>query len=78
MFKGEHFVDDDDVHNQAIAGLPGGSQGRQRQILSAAEQAIADKTPMHISYLSAPKEAEKFPTRDSRKSSTKSTARKRA
>ena len=67
MFKGEHFVAGDEVHDQAIAGLPGGHEGRQRQILSAAEQAIADKSPMHISYLSAPKEAEKFPTRDSRK-----------
>lgn len=67
MVKGEHFVSGDSVHEQLLDGLPGGQSGRQRQILNEAEGAIADKRPMHISYLSAPKEAEKFPTRDSRK-----------
>ena len=50
-----------------LTGLPYGKQGRQRELLGHAETAIADKSPMHISYISAPKEAEKFPTRDSRK-----------
>jgi hypothetical protein len=67
MFKGEHFVPGDPVHDPALAGLPGGHGGRQRQILGEAEQAIAEKRPMHISYISAPQEAEKFPTRESRK-----------
>jgi hypothetical protein len=65
--KGEHFVDGDPLHDQLLEGLPGGKGGRQRALLAQAEQAIQDKEPMHISYLSAPKEAEKFPTRDSRR-----------
>ena len=65
--KGEHFVPGDQFHARLIGGLPEGAQGRQRQLLSEAEEAIAEKRPMHVSYLSAPKEAEKFPTRDSRK-----------
>jgi hypothetical protein len=67
MIKGEHFVQGDPFHDSLLNNLPGGKGGRQRQILGQAEQAIADKEPMHISYLSAPKEAEKFPTRESRK-----------
>jgi hypothetical protein len=66
MFKGEHFVPGDPVHDPALAGLPGGHGGRQRQILGEAEQAIAEKRPLHISYISAPQEAAKFPTRESR------------
>ena len=60
--KGEHFVEGDPFHARLLNGLPEG----QRQILGEAEQAIAEKRPMHVSYLSAPKEAQKFPTRDSR------------
>jgi hypothetical protein len=67
MFKGEHFVPGDPVHDPALAGLPGGHGGRQRQLIGEAEQAIAEKRPLHISYISAPQEAEKFPTRESRK-----------
>jgi hypothetical protein len=66
LTKGEHFVPGDDFHDQLLAGLPGGHGGRQRQILAQAEQAIAEKRPMHISYISAPEEAQKFPTRESR------------
>jgi hypothetical protein len=66
LTKGEHFVPGDDSHDQLLSGLPGGHGGRQRQILGQAEQAIADKTPLHLSYISAPKEAAKFPTRESR------------
>jgi len=65
--KGEHFVEGDPYHDQLLNGLPYGKQGRQRGILSQGETAIADKSPMHISYISAPQEAEKFPTRESRK-----------
>ena len=64
--KGEHFVPGDQFHTQLLSGLPEGQSGRQRSILAEAEEAIAEKRPMHVSYLSAPKEAEKFPTRDSR------------
>jgi beta-N-acetylglucosaminidase len=66
LTKGEHFVPGDDAHDQLLSGLPGGHGGRQRQILGQAEQAISDKTPLHLSYISAPKEAAKFPTRESR------------
>jgi len=65
--KGEHFVEGDPYHDQLLNGLPYGKQGRQRGILGQGETAIADKQPMHISYISAPQEAEKFPTRESRK-----------
>ena len=65
--KGEHFVEGDVLHNDLLQGLPYGRQGRQRELLGQAETAIADKSPMHISYISAPKEAAKFPTRDTRK-----------
>jgi hypothetical protein len=65
--KGEHFVPGDPMHEQLLNGLPNGQQGRQRQLLAQAEEAIAEKRPMHISYLSAPKEAAKFPTRESRR-----------
>ena len=65
--KGEHFVEGDLFHDQLLSGLPYGKQGRQRGILGQGETAIADKQPMHISYISAPQEAEKFPTRESRK-----------
>jgi hypothetical protein len=39
---------------------------RRAQIAGATEQAIAEKRPMHISYISAPKEAARYPTRESR------------
>ena len=65
--KGEHFVEGDPFHGNLLNGLPYGKQGRQRQLLGQTETAIADKSPMHISYISAPKEAAKFPTRDTRK-----------
>ena len=64
--KGEHFVPGDNAHDALLNALPGGQGGRQRQILGQTEQAIAEKQPMHISYISAPKEAAKFPTRESR------------
>ena len=64
--KGEHFVEGDPYNDKLLEGLPYGKQGPQRQKISQTEQAIADKTPMHISYISSPKEAEKFPTRESR------------
>lgn len=66
MTKGEHFVPGDPIHDQLLNGLPEGQGGRQHQILGEAEQAIAEKRPMHISYLSAPKEAQRYPTRESR------------
>jgi uncharacterized protein YoaH (UPF0181 family) len=66
MIKGEHFVEGDPIHDQLINGLPEGHGGRQHQMLGEAEQAIAEKRPMHISYLSAPKEAQRYPTRESR------------
>lgn len=65
--KGEHFVEGDPFHENILSGLPYGKQGRQRQLLGHIEQAIADSSPMHISYISAPKEAAKFPTRETRK-----------
>jgi hypothetical protein len=64
--KGEHFVEGDPIHDQLLGGLPEGKHGPQRQMLAQAEQAIAEKRPMHISYLSAPKEAQRYPTRESR------------
>lgn len=64
--KGEHFVEGDPDNDKWLEGLPGGKGGRDRGILARAEEAISDKKPMHISYISAPKEAEKFPTRESR------------
>ena len=64
--KGEHFVEGDPFHEQLLSGLPYGKQGHQRGLLAQAETAIADKSPMHISYISAPKEAAKFPTRETR------------
>src|SRR5215469_6213008 len=65
-FKGEHFVEGDPVHEQALGGLPYGKQGRQGQILGHGQTAIANTEPMHISYISSPKEAAKFPTRETR------------
>jgi hypothetical protein len=64
--KGEHFVEGDPIHDQLLEGLPEGKGGPQRQMLGQAEQAIAEKRPMHISYLSAPREAQRYPTRESR------------
>lgn len=64
--KGEHFVPGDVMHEELLGGLPGGHGGRQRQLLGEGERAIAERRPMHISYISAPKEALKFPTRESR------------
>jgi hypothetical protein len=64
MIKGEHFVAGDPLHDQLLNGLPGGQGGRQRGILGEAEAAIAEKRPMHVSYISAPKEAERYPTRE--------------
>jgi N-acetyl-anhydromuramyl-L-alanine amidase AmpD len=66
MIKGEHFVEGDPVHDELLNGLPGGKGGQQRQMLAQAERAIAEHSPMHISYLSAPKEAQRYPTRESR------------
>ena len=64
--KGEHFVEGDPYHENLLGGLPYGKDGPQREKLGKGETAIADKTPMHISYISSPKEAEQFPTRESR------------
>jgi hypothetical protein len=64
--KGEHFIEGDPIHDQLLSGLPEGKGGPQHQMLSEAKAAIAEKRPMDISYLSAPKEAAKFPTRESR------------
>jgi hypothetical protein len=66
MIKGEHFVEGDPINDQLLEGLRGGKGGLERQMLGEAEQAIADKRPMHISYLSAPKEAARYQTRESR------------
>jgi hypothetical protein len=67
LIKGEHFVEGDPYHDQLLEGLPYGKQGPQRQKLAQSETAIADHAPMHISYISSPKELEKFPTRESRR-----------
>ena len=64
--KGEHFVEGDPYHDKLLGGLPYGKQGPQRQKLGMGEAAIEGNDPMHISYISSPKEAEKFPTRESR------------
>jgi N-acetyl-anhydromuramyl-L-alanine amidase AmpD len=64
--KGEHFVEGDLFHEGMWNRVPGGPNGRQRNIVRQAEQAIADKTPMHISYISSPAEAALYPTRESR------------
>jgi hypothetical protein len=64
--KGEHFVEGDPVHDRILEGLPGGNGGRDRGILARAEEAIRERRPMHISYISAPKEAALYPTRESR------------
>ena len=67
LIKGEHFIEGDPYHEQVLGGLPYGKQGPQRHKLAQGETAIADKSPMHISYISSPKELEQFPTRESRR-----------
>ena len=76
--KGEHFVEGDRFHEQLLSGLPYGKQGHQRGLLAQAETAIADKSPMHISYISAPKKRPSFQPGKRGPPSTTSTARKRA
>jgi hypothetical protein len=50
MFKGEHFLAGDPMHQHMLAELP----ENERVALAAGQTAIQNKKPMHLSYISAP------------------------
>jgi hypothetical protein len=62
LFKGEHFQAGDELHTHILGNVP----DNEKHVLSQAQNAIANRQPMHISYASAPKASLGPPTTKTR------------
>jgi hypothetical protein len=64
LFKGEHFQQGDPLHEQVLSNVP----QQEKNVLGAAQTAIANRQPMHVTYASAPTQglAQAPPTTKSR------------
>jgi hypothetical protein len=52
LFKGEHFQAGDELHTHVLGNVP----DHEKQVLSQAQNAIATRQPMHVTYASAPRQ----------------------